>query len=248
MQVVEGAASAPIASYAHAGVAAPAPDALAAPAPHPCPHPNPLPSAKYPPPVFENDHEKVLFEEKIGRVTCSWRWKRDCIERVTSGEVKYKRLDQAKELRRVGFYPPGGVGTRMIRCDCCGHWTPWGRDVHEEWVEKLTRGQVRRCRGDDRPVCIDCYYAGLPLLVMVCLPSSPGFSTRIPDGEMAAHLEGSGWQRRTKRSRRRYIGPGGKIQEEVEGEDGFVYDLVVIPKQPGAERAEASAAAENEAA
>ena len=57
----------------------------------------------------------------------------------------------------------------------------------------------------------------------------PGATTRIPDGDMAGHLEGSGWRRQRTRDRRRYLGPGGAVQEEVFGEDGFVYDLLVVP-------------------
>ena len=193
-------------------------------------------ASKYPPPDLE-DREKQLLEDKIGRVACSEPWRRQLYDQVMAGEVKYKEQDQAKELRRVGLYPPGGVGTRMKRCDCCGRWAPRARAMRERTVTKLKDGQVKVELTPWVPLCIDCYYSGLPLLVMVSLPSSPGFSTPIPDDDASAMFDGSGNGRR-----RRYLGGRGAVHEEAEGEDGFVYDLVVIPAP--ADTAAAPAAAE----
>ena len=138
---------------------------------------------------------------------------------------------QAKELRRTGVYPPGGVMTRMEQCGC-GHWCPPARYVRERRVDDVKdekgkpTGQVKVTYTAWLPVCLDCFYAAMPLFDAVRVPSSPGSTTRIKDKELPAHLEGSGFGRRSKR--RRFVADGG-VCEEVVLEGGETYDLVVVP-------------------
>ena len=183
--------------------------------------------------------EDERLSNKIYRVVCSEPWYRHCKSLITSGAVAYKD-DQAKELRRSGAYPPGGYLTAMEKCSCCGHLSPPGRYAHTRHVEKLGGGQVRVTYSDCwRPVCDDCRLADMPLFEQARVPSSKPIDRPVRDAEFPAHLEGSGWQRRSKR--RRYVGDGGVLQETVATDEGEVYDLVVVPAPAGASAAPAAA-------
>src|SRR5687768_9658428 len=62
------------------------------------------------------------LSNRIYRVVCSDPWHWHCKSLILAGNVALKD-DQAKELRRTGHYPPGGLATRMEQCSRCGHWT-----------------------------------------------------------------------------------------------------------------------------
>src|SRR5687768_10706547 len=185
--------------------------------------------------------EDERLNNKINRVVCSEPWYRHCKQAIQSGEVAYKD-DQAKELRRRGVYPPGGVLTRMEKCTACGHFSPPGRYAHTRHVERLDDGQVNVSYTDCwRPVCDDCRYGSMHLFDMVRVPSAKPFNRPVRDDTFPAHLEGSGWQRRSKR--RRYLGDGGLLQEENVSDDGQVYDVIVMSPEAIEARDAADAAA-----
>lgn len=173
--------------------------------------------------------EMVALGNKVRRVTCSEPWYRHCVRAVVRGDVAYKP-DQAKELRRKRVYPPGGGESAMVRCCFCRHWAPAARLTRNEWVEKLPGGQVRRCHDDWRPVCVDCYFCSLPIEVVVHVPTSPGFSTRIKDTDVAAHLgatTGADGKPTGNILRRRYLADDGTVREPFTGDDGFKYEAVM---------------------
>lgn len=185
------------------------------------------------------EHERL--NNKIYRVVCSYTWYRHCKGLITSGVVAYKD-DQAKELRRAGVYPPGGYLTGMEKCTCCGHWCPPGRYAHTRHVEQLDDGQVRVTYSDCwRPVCDDCRYGDMHAFDQVRVTSAKPIDRPVRDADFPAHLEASGWQRRSKR--RRYLGDAGLLQEEIRTEDGEVYDVIVMSPAAMEQREVADAAA-----
>lgn len=170
------------------------------------------------------------LRNRVLRVVCSEPWAEHCISEVVRGRV-HRKEDQAKELRRKGVYPPGGNATGMVRCTDCGHWAPRGRLTRERTAVPRRDGSVLERFTPWRRICIDCYYAALPVLEAVQVPSSPGFSTRIPDRDVAAHFgtaEGPDGRPHANGGlrRRRYLHADGTVREPFRGEDGFDYENV----------------------
>ncbi len=175
-------------------------------------------------PVDLEEWDKFRLRKKIDRVSCSWRWSEDLEELITAGEVSYKD-DQAKELKRVGVYPPGGQRTRMRRCAGCGHWAPRGRALRllrQRTVTKTADGQVVITFTAWEPVCLDCFYARMPVQEEVNVPSFYGFNRRFNDGEIG----GSGFYLHTKR--RRVLTDRGALREFVVDDEGGVHELAGV--------------------
>jgi hypothetical protein len=184
------------------------------------------------------------LRNKVLRVVCSEPWGEHCIGEVVHGRVARKD-DQAKELRRKGVYPPGGLMTGMVRCCRCQHWTPAAREARQRTKEPQPNGSVRVTYTDPQPLCVDCYYNDLPLLEAVHVPSSPGFTTRIKDADVAAHFgtaEGPDGKPHVNGGirRRRYLHPDGSVREPFRGEDGFDYENVFEVSPPAPVAAEAA--------
>jgi len=206
---------------------------------------------KAPKPIELDDLASTHLSNKIRRVVCSDPWHWHCKGLILAGEVALKD-DQAKELRRLGVYPPGGVFTGMEKCSACGHWCPPDRYSRQRHVKKLDNGQVEVTLTDWVAVCGDCYYADMPLAHVVHVPSSAGFSRRIPDEEAAAHV-GRADGTRIHAKRRRVLADDGLVYELVHetelGDDGRpverVYQTAVFEVVPAAVVAAAEAAAQS---
>jgi hypothetical protein len=184
-----------------------------------------------------------LLRNKVLRVVCSEPWGEHCVGEVVRGRVARKD-DQAKELRRKGVYPPGGLLTGMVRCSCCRHWTPAARETRQRTATPRPDGSVSVTFTPFAPVCIDCFYDRMTLREMVHVPSSPGFSTRIKDADVAGHFGTTEGPDGTPHlnggiRRRRYLHSDGTVREPFRGEDGFDYENVfeVQPPAPPAQEA-----------
>lgn len=72
---------------------------------------------------YEAERTVRRLHNAIGAVVCSETWHADCYAAVVNGHVEHK-AQQARELNRVGLYPPGGDDSLMLRCDDCGQRHP----------------------------------------------------------------------------------------------------------------------------
>lgn len=155
--------------------------------------------------------DAIRLENFLLLLTCSWTWQWDLFDLIIAGKLPYKRQREPlrKALSDVGAYPPGGRHTAMVQCKGC---------------QKPMPPQVVGNAG----ICLDCFYARLPLERMVQIPSSPCFDHRFSSSEFGGAM-GDGYREIRKRVRKLQPvqGPISSyqhwvVQEEIESTDGEV--------------------------
>jgi hypothetical protein len=118
-----------------------------------------------------SEHEWALLHKRVASLVCSWRWEQDLVALVSDGTVPVcvRRHDQLRAFFKMGYYPPGGAESAMVRCTCCQ--TP---------MPPVVIGSTG--------LCFECYQLNLDDGASAMQPSAARFVWMVRDKEAIALL------------------------------------------------------------